>query len=165
LLNEGFFWIPSLSGPVSDWGGGISWLWPLPPSVGYWDAAMYLILPVLLVVSQLYMQKMMTPATTDPQQASVQSIMKFMPFMFGYFALVVPSGLTLYWFTSNTLAIAQQYFTKTKINTEPTTAGAKGEPAPVAIEAGSSAEEVSSSGGSTKSQNAKSKRRKKRRKR
>jgi membrane protein insertase Oxa1/YidC/SpoIIIJ len=71
----------------------------------------------------------------------------------------------LYWFTSNTLAIAQQYFTKTQINTEPTTAGAKkGEPAPVAVEAGGSADEVSS-GGSTKRQNAKSKRRKKRRKR
>jgi YidC/Oxa1 family membrane protein insertase len=110
------------------------------------------------------MQKMMTPATSDPQQASVQSIMKFMPFMFGYFALVVPSGLTLYWFTSNTLAIAQQYFTKTQINTEPTTDGAKGKPAPVAVEAGGSTDEVSS-GGSTKRQNAKSKRRKKRRKR
>jgi YidC/Oxa1 family membrane protein insertase len=165
LLNEGFFWIPSLSGPVSDWGGGISWLWPLPPSVGWPDAIAYLVLPILLVVSQLYMQQMMTPATSDPQQASVQSIMKFMPFMFGYFALVVPSGLTLYWFTSNTLAIAQQYFTKTQITTEPTTDGAKkGKPAPVAVEAGGSADEVSS-GGSTKSQHAKSKRRKKRRKR
>jgi YidC/Oxa1 family membrane protein insertase len=165
LLNEGFFWIPSLSGPVSDWGGGISWLWPLPPSVGWADAIAYLILPILLVVSQFYMQQMMTPATSDPQQASMQSVMKFMPLMFGYFALVVPSGLTLYWFTSNILAMAQQYFTKTKATTEPTTDGAKkGKPAPVAIEAGGAADEVSS-GESTESQDAKSKRRKKRRKR
>ncbi len=114
LLRQGFFWIPSLSGPVSDYSGGLSWLWPLPPAVGWPDAIAYLILPVLLVVSQLYMQQMMTPPTTDPQQASMQSVMKFMPLMFGYFALIVPSGLTLYWFTSNLLAMAQQYFTKTQ---------------------------------------------------
>jgi len=168
LLNEGFFWIPSLSGPVSDWGRGISWLWPFvdgAPPLGWPATLAYLVLPILLVVSQLYMQQMMTPPSSDPQQASMQSIMKFMPFMFGYFALVVPSGLTLYWFTSNTLAIAQQYFTKTQINTQPTTDGVKkGKPAPVAVEAGGSADEVSS-GGSTTSQDAKSKRRKKRRKR
>jgi len=162
LLNEGFFWIPSLSGPVSDWGGGISWLWPFPPEVGWPAAIAYLVLPILLVVSQLYMQQMMTPTSTDPQQASMQSIMKFMPFMFGYFALVVPSGLTLYWFTSNTLAIAQQYFTKTQIQTEPATdGGKKGIPAPVAVESGGSAD-ADSSGGSTKSQDAKSKRKKRR---
>jgi YidC/Oxa1 family membrane protein insertase len=49
----------------------------------------------------------------------MNSVMKFMPFMFGYFALVVPSGLTLYWFTSNILAIVQQYFTKTQISGAP----------------------------------------------
>jgi YidC/Oxa1 family membrane protein insertase len=95
--------------------GGLEWLWPFPPAVGWPAAIAYLVLPVLLVISQLYMQQMMTPPTTDPQQASMQSIMKFMPLMFGYFALVVPSGLTLYWFTSNLLALVQQYFTKTQI--------------------------------------------------
>lgn len=118
LLRQGFFWIPSLSGPVSDYSGGLSWLWPLPPAVGWPSAIAYLILPVLLVVSQLYMQQMMTPPSTDPQQASMQSVMKFMPLMFGYFALIVPSGLTLYWFTSNLLAMAQQYFTKTQAEQE-----------------------------------------------
>jgi len=115
LLHQGFLWIPSLSGPVSDYSGGLSWLWPLPPAVGWPDAIAYLVLPVLLVVSQLYMQQMLTPPSTDPQQASMQSVMKFMPLLFGYFALIVPSGLTLYWFTSNMLAMAQQYFTKTHL--------------------------------------------------
>ena len=128
LLGEGFFWIPSLAGPVSNYAGGISWLWPLPPSIGWMAAISYLILPVLLVVSQMYMQQMMTPPTTDPQQASMQSIMKFMPLMFGYFALIVPSGLTLYWFTSNILAMVQQYFTHTQL--QPGSAGsAVGSPA------------------------------------
>ncbi len=124
LLNEGFFWIPSLAGPVSDWGGGIDWLWPFPPQVGWPDAIAYLVMPVLLVVSQLYTQKLMTPPSTDPQQAQMQSIMKFMPLMFGYFALVVPSGLTLYWFTSNMLGVAQHYFTKTQLDKQPVKAGA-----------------------------------------
>ncbi|MBN1217985.1 MAG: membrane protein insertase YidC [Anaerolineae bacterium] len=171
LLNEGFFWIPSLSGPVSDWGGGLGWLWPLPPSIGWAAALAYLVLPVLLVVSQLYMQQMMTPPSTDPQQQSIQSVMKFMPFMFGYFALVVPSGLTLYWFVSNLLAIAQQYFTKTQLQTAPATAGASTQSAKSAGAAGSistnpaPADEPASAnpGGSTKS--ARKSKRKKRRNR
>lgn len=124
LLNEGFFWIPSLAGPVSSWGGGIDWLWPFPPAVGWPNAIAYLIMPVLLVVSQLYTQKLMTPPSTDPQQAQMQSVMKFMPLMFGYFALIVPSGLTLYWFTSNMLGVAQHYFTKTQLDQKPVRAGA-----------------------------------------
>jgi YidC/Oxa1 family membrane protein insertase len=119
LLNEPFLWIPNLAGPVSDFGQGIGWLWPFPPTVGWPNAIAYLIMPVLLVVSQLYMQKLMTPPSSDPQQAQMQSIMKFMPLMFGYFALIVPSGLTLYWFTSNILGVGQHYFTKTKVGQAP----------------------------------------------
>jgi YidC/Oxa1 family membrane protein insertase len=122
LLNEPFLWIPNLAGPVSGFGGGIEWLWPFPPSVGWPDALAYLVMPVLLVVSQLYMQKLMTPASSDPQQAQMQGIMKFMPLMFGYFALVVPSGLTLYWFTSNILGVGQHYITRTKTGQAPATA-------------------------------------------
>lgn len=116
-LKEGFFWIPSLAGPVANQAAGISWLWPLPPAVGWADAIAYLVLPVLLVVSQLYMQRMMTPQTDDPQMKSMNQAMMFMPFMFGYFALVVPSGLSLYWFVNNILSMAQQYYTnRMKIN-------------------------------------------------
>ena len=124
LLYEGFLWIPSLAGPVADQAGGIGWLWPLPPSVGWGPALAYLVLPVLLVVSQMYMQQMMTPPNPDPQQASMNSMMKIMPLMFGYFALVVPSGLSLYWFTSNMLALIQQYFTQTSMKPATTPAGA-----------------------------------------
>ena len=164
LLNEGFFWIPSLAGPVSDYNEGISWLYPFvngAPPIGWADAIAYMILPIVLVVSQLYMQQMMTPPTTDPQQASMQSVMKFMPLMFGYFALVVPSGLSLYWFTSNLLAMAQQYFTKTSLNQTPATVGAT---------AGSSSSipansVTTDSEEPKKTKNVKSKRRKSRRKR
>lgn len=164
LLNGGFLWIPSLSGPVSDYGQGLSsWLYPFidgAPPIGWVPAVSYMVLPVLLVVSQLYMQQMMTPASSDPQQASMQSVMKFMPLMFGYFALVVPSGLTLYWFTSNGLAIAQQYFTKTDtIGATPPKTSA--EPPPSTADKSVSKE----SEAEKKEENVKTKRKKSRRKR
>jgi YidC/Oxa1 family membrane protein insertase len=112
-LHEGFFWIPSLAGPVTNRSDGISWLWPFvdgAPPLGWANAIGYLVLPVLLVVSQLYMQRMMTPQSDDPQQKAMGQAMMFMPFMFGYFALVVPSGLSLYWFVNNILSLVQQYF-------------------------------------------------------
>ncbi len=164
LLNEGFLWIPSLAGPVSDYGQGLSsWLYPFidgAPPIGWGPALSYLILPVLLVVSQLYMQRLMTPQTDDPQQASMQSVMKFMPLMFGYFALIVPSGLTLYWFTSNLLAMIQQYFTRTEVGSSA--------PAPAAVASapsGSTNPVPTNTEDSKKEKNVKRKRRKSRRKR
>jgi YidC/Oxa1 family membrane protein insertase len=127
LLIQGFFWIPSLAGPpLSQDGGGFlpPWLYPFvdgAPPIGWADALAYMVLPVLLVISQIYMQNLMTPTSSDPQQAQMQSIMKFMPIMFGYFSLIVPSGLTLYWFTSNILALIQQYFTKSQVTQPQTT--------------------------------------------
>ncbi len=135
LLSEPFFWIPNLAGPVSTWGGGIDWLWPFPPAVGWPHAIAYLVMPVLLVVSQLYMQKLMSPPSTDPQQVQMQSIMKFMPLMFGYFALIVPSGLTLYWFTSNILGVAQHYFTKTQLDKTPSVGKSPGKSASIPVSA------------------------------
>lgn len=171
LLKEGFFWIPSLAGPVSDYGQGLSsWLYPFvngAPPIGWGPALAYLVLPVLLVVSQLYMQKMMTPPSSDPQQQSMQSVMKFMPLMFGYFALIVPSGLTLYWFTSNILAMAQQYFTKTEF-AKPATAGAAVGASTATVPANSSStvsDTVSEEKEAKKEQNVKPKRKKSRRKR
>ena len=113
-LKEGFFWIPSLAGPVKPieggFTGGIDWLLPNSPEfLGWGSVIAYLVLPILLVVSQLYTQRMMMPKSDDPQQKMMSQVMSFMPLMFGYFALVVPSGLSLYWFTSNILSMAQQY--------------------------------------------------------
>ena len=105
VLSEGFLWIPSLAEPQ-----GLSWLWPLPPSVGWATAAAFLVLPILTVISQIIVQKMMTPPNPDPQQATMNQMMILMPFMFGFFALQVPQGLALYWVTSNIFALIQQLF-------------------------------------------------------
>lgn len=116
LLTEGFFWIPSLAGPTTvaarQNGSGISWLFPFTdgqPPLGWPETFAYLVLPVLLVVSQyVSLQIMQSSQANDPNMKSSQAITKFLPLMIGYFALSVPSGLSLYWLTNNILSTTQQ---------------------------------------------------------
>lgn len=117
LLTEGFFWIPSLAGPTTvaarQTGSGTSWLFPFVdghPPLGWSDTFAYLVLPVLLVVSQYISIQIMQPSqqSDDPNVKNSQAITKFLPLMLGYFSLSVPSGLSLYWFTNNILSTAQQ---------------------------------------------------------
>uniref|UniRef100_A0A2N9F3D9 Membrane insertase YidC/Oxa/ALB C-terminal domain-containing protein n=1 Tax=Fagus sylvatica TaxID=28930 RepID=A0A2N9F3D9_FAGSY len=116
LFTEGFFWIPSLGGPTTiaarQSGSGVSWLFPFVdghPPLGWYETAAYLVLPVLLVVSQyVSMELMKPPQTEDPNQKSTLLVLKFLPLMIGYFSLSVPSGLSIYWFTNNVLSTAQQ---------------------------------------------------------
>jgi len=133
LLDEGFFWVPSLAGPVNEY-AGLSWLWPLPPAVGWVVAIAYLILPVLTIVSQIIVQKMTVTPTPDPQQASMNQMMLLMPFMFGFFALQVPQGLVLYWVTSNIFSLIQQYFITGWGGLRPAPTTAAGAPAAVTSE-------------------------------
>ncbi|XP_071686746.1 inner membrane protein PPF-1, chloroplastic-like [Rutidosis leptorrhynchoides] len=116
LFTEGFFWIPSLGGPTTiaarQSGSGVSWLFPFVdghPPLGWHDTAAYLVLPVLLVLSQyVSMEIMKPPQTDDPAQKNTLLVFKFLPLMIGYFSLSVPSGLSIYWFTNNVLSTAQQ---------------------------------------------------------
>ncbi|MEC9384679.1 MAG: membrane protein insertase YidC [SAR324 cluster bacterium] len=64
------------------------------------------ITPLLMGASMYYQQKL-TPHTAmmDSTQAKV---MQMLPFIFTIFTFTFPSGLTLYWVTSNVLSIAQQ---------------------------------------------------------
>ncbi|KAJ4960806.1 hypothetical protein NE237_020716 [Protea cynaroides] len=116
LLTEGFFWIPSLAGPTTiasrQSGSGISWLFPFVdghPPLGWSDTLAYLVLPTLLVISQyISVQIMQSSQANDPNMKSSQAVTKLLPLMIGYFALSVPSGLSLYWLTNNILSTAQQ---------------------------------------------------------
>lgn len=67
--------------------------------------------PVFMGLSMLWQQKMM-PTTADPIQ---QKVFLMMPVIFTVSFLWAPSGLVLYWFTSNLLAIGQQYLTNRMI--------------------------------------------------
>lgn len=119
-LTQGFYWIPSLAGPVSiadrDGGSGLNWLFPFVdghPPLGWEATAAYLALPVLLVISQYISQKIISPQqSNDPAQQSSQWILKALPIMIGWFSLNVPAGLTLYWFINNLLSTGQQIYLK-----------------------------------------------------
>jgi YidC/Oxa1 family membrane protein insertase len=64
----------------------------------------FYVLPVLMGITMFAQQKM-TPTTMDPAQAK---ILQFMPLVFAFFTLSLPSGLTLYIFTSTLFAVLQQ---------------------------------------------------------
>jgi len=110
LNNARFFWIPDLGFPK--YTQGMSWLTDAFAQRDFGLLAGYLILPILLVISQFIMQKWMTPPTptSDNAQAKMmQQMSLIMTVMFGFFTLQVPSGLTLYWVTSNLLQMLQQW--------------------------------------------------------
>jgi len=66
----------------------------------------YYVLPVLMGVSMLVMQKM-TPSTMDPMQ---NKIMMIMPVVMTAMFISLPSGLVLYFTISNALSMAQQLY-------------------------------------------------------
>lgn len=63
------------------------------------------LLPIVMGASMVVQQKL-TPSTMDPRQA--QMMMIVMPVMFTFMFYQLPSGLVLYWFVSNLLAIGSQ---------------------------------------------------------
>lgn len=59
----------------------------------------------LLMGGSMFLQQKMTPTTADPTQAK---IMMFLPVLFTFMFVNFASGLVLYWFVNNLLAIFQQ---------------------------------------------------------
>ena len=68
----------------------------------------YYVTPIVMGVTMLAQQLMTMTKTEDPQQKSQQRMMLFMPVMFTWFFLKLPSGLVVYWLTNNVLGILQQ---------------------------------------------------------
>ena len=64
-----------------------------------------------LVAGSLWVLTMMaSPPTTDTQQGFVNRVMVWgMPVLFGLFAYILPSGVSLYWVTANIIGIILQY--------------------------------------------------------
>jgi YidC/Oxa1 family membrane protein insertase len=115
LANSSFFWIPNLAFP--SYSKGMAWLSEAYNAGDWYTLGIYLILPVLLMISQFVMQKWMTPTmptaptgdSDNPTAGMTKQLTYMMTFMFGFFTLQVPSGLTLYWVTSNALQMLQQW--------------------------------------------------------
>jgi len=62
----------------------------------------------LLMSASMFVQQRLQPSAADPMQ---QKMMLLMPIMFTFFFLWAPSGLVLYWLTSNLFGIGQQLTT------------------------------------------------------
>jgi YidC/Oxa1 family membrane protein insertase len=124
LQNAGFFWIPDLSYP--QYHLGLGWMTVLWEEGQIGLLVSYLVLPILLIVTQFVMQKWMTPTPVgadDGAAKSTQNMTLIMTLMFGFFTLQVPAGLTLYWVTSNLLQMLQQWAV-TRFFTKPSPAAA-----------------------------------------
>ncbi|WWO95535.1 MAG: membrane protein insertase YidC [Candidatus Dasytiphilus stammeri] len=65
----------------------------------------YYVLPILMGITMLIIQKMSPSTITDPMQ---KRIMEYMPIIFTLFFLWFPSGLVLYYIVSNVVTIIQQ---------------------------------------------------------
>lgn len=65
----------------------------------------FFVLPVAVGVLY-FIQMSITPQPTDPAQAKV---MKFIPILFCFFMITVPSGLTLYFFVNTVFGIGQSF--------------------------------------------------------
>ena len=94
-----FLWVRDLSEPENLFAGMI-------PLVGSLN-----ILPILMAATMVWQQKM-TPSAGDPQQQKMMAIM--MPIMMLFFFYTMPSGLVLYWTTSNLIMIIQMLIKKQK---------------------------------------------------
>jgi len=66
------------------------------------------ITPLLMGASWIAQQWMTSSSIPDPTQ---RKMMMFMPVIFTFFMMNMPSGLVIYWLTSNILGMVQQYVT------------------------------------------------------
>jgi YidC/Oxa1 family membrane protein insertase len=82
----------------------------------------YFVLPILMGVTQIGIQKMSPQTSADPMQAK---IMMLMPVMFMFILAWAPAGLVLYWFVNNLVSIGQQTFTNRLLKDKESTGGAK----------------------------------------
>lgn len=93
-----FLWLPSLGQPDSFHLPGLNFGIPG-------------LLLLIMTITSFVSQRMATMPTEDPQQQAMMRSMAFMPLMYLFFFLQTPSGLVLYWLTSNVFTMFQQYFT------------------------------------------------------
>ncbi len=87
------------------------WLWITDLSSADW------VLPILMVVSMVVMQRMTPQAGMDPAQQKMMTVM--MPLFMGFIFFRLAAGLNLYYTESNLISIAQQaVMNRTKLGRE-----------------------------------------------
>lgn len=98
MAGEPFFWIPSLAACEPN------------PLCSAHKANTIPVLALILFVTQLAFQKMMTPPvqSDDPQAQAMATTMKILPIMFAYFSLTFAAGFSIYYIVFNILSLVQQ---------------------------------------------------------
>jgi YidC/Oxa1 family membrane protein insertase len=87
------------------------WLWITDLSSSDW------VLPILMVISMVVVQRMTPQAGMDPAQQKMMTVM--MPLMMGFIFFKLAAGLNLYYTESNLISIAQQaIMNRTKLGRE-----------------------------------------------
>jgi YidC/Oxa1 family membrane protein insertase len=105
LRHASFFgWINDLSAPDR--------LFEFGFSIPFMQAPHGIPVLTLIMGASMFLQMKMSPAPGDPLQAKM---MMLMPIVFTFIFINFPSGLVLYWFVSNMVSIAQQYYTMKKL--------------------------------------------------
>lgn len=124
LQGASFYWIPNLTLPSlqpATYMGvdfqGNNWIKGSIQTQQWGLLIAYFSLPVIMLISQLILQKMTQPSASKKapggqgdQTQMMGQMMMIMPIFFGYITLGLPAGLTLYWSVSNILSLVQQYF-------------------------------------------------------
>jgi len=91
--------------------GGAGFLF-IPDLTNKASGTVLIVLIVLYVGTQLASSLMMSAPTMDPTQ---RKIMLFMPLVFVFFVINFPAGVLVYWITTNTWTIGQQYVVKRRL--------------------------------------------------
>jgi YidC/Oxa1 family membrane protein insertase len=97
--SEFFGWVKDLSQPDA---------LPLPFSLPLIGSTLN-VLPILMMITW-FLQTLMTPKPTDPQQAQMMKMMSIMPFVMAFFLYNYAAGLSLYMVVSSLLAMIQIKF-------------------------------------------------------
>ncbi|HXF56640.1 MAG TPA: YidC/Oxa1 family membrane protein insertase [Actinomycetota bacterium] len=70
----------------------------------------YYALAGAMILTTYYQQRQMQRAQPGGGQQQQQAIMRLMPLLFGFWGIIFPAGLVLYWTTTNVVQIVQQHF-------------------------------------------------------
>jgi len=103
-FKEPFLWIPSLAASISD---ALA-----DPQVGWLDAGRYLILPAVLVATQLALARL-TSAQKEPDPLTLT-----FPWLVGISTLASPQGVGIYWLTNSVLTAVQTQRARSEVSKE-----------------------------------------------
>jgi len=131
-LEEPFLFLPSLEGPVvaglpTDYVGVRedapwllqNWVDGAPP-LGWHDTIIYCTIPVLIVIAQLVSSAITKQGQPEKPKStegdgSVETLVAFLPYLIGWFALNLPSGCALYWLVNTVFTTLQQMYIKNSL--------------------------------------------------